>query len=834
MKNHEQTNEEATSHAACVDHTDHKLGGQYTDLEKKRDDVVLYLYGLLFLVAVIYSVFSQVVLPLSPVVCGCGLLVSAIGQSWRQHRSWRTSLRVVAASCAVLLGLAYGSQQRDTLLAARWTQAQDVVAIVRIDGISDDIERNWRQVVEVQAPAAYRGQRWLLNLPYGTSPTIAAQADQRYRAGQYWQMRLQVKPIRGVASAHAFDAEQWLLTRHVVARATLQQAQLRIDQPHLLDRLQRFRSVLRQQFRQLNTPEYGVLLGLLTGDRALIDPALKQSYQQVGISHLLAISGPHVLFLAAIGTWCLAKLLNRWPRVYLWQPRQRVLLPLWWGMVAGYALLAGFEIPAQRTLAMATLFVMTMYLQKHLNVMKSLLIIAVVMVILDPVMLWSAAFWLSYGAVAILLLWSLWHQPVASAAVGRWGQIKQQMALMSRLQGMLTLGLLPLVLAIFGQMSWLAWPVNLIAIPFLGVVVIGLNLLGLVAWTISTDLGLWIWQLAQGLLWGFHQWVSMLTQEFPQALMPWRMDGLQLTALAVMVGWWLLPRGVCPRWPSLLLLPLWLCSRPAPPLQIQVLDVGQGLSVLIQTPNHRLLFDTGTAGMTKQVVLPALHTIGRSQLDVVMISHADQDHAGGVAVVQQAVTVGRWQVGQPLPDVPSSQPCVAGQTWQWDGVVFEVLAPFAEGWSDVSDNEQSCVLRISTPPDQTGQVSRVLIMGDAGHLTERVLLLMCANLQAQLLVVGHHGSQTSSSAPFIHAVQPVRAVIAAGYANRFGHPHQNVMQTLQQAGVHIDSTIDSGSLTYVLGQGVLQPPIAQRQRWPWLNWTPSGRAAEQYGAPADE
>jgi competence protein ComEC len=230
------------------------------------------------------------------------------------------------------------------------------------------------------------------------------------------------------------------------------------------------------------------------------------------------------------------------------------------------------------------------------------------------------------------------------------------------------------------------------------------------------------------------------------------------------------------------------------------------------------LFDTGTAGMTQQVVLPAVQTIGQVQLDRVMISHADQDHAGGVAILQQATAVGRWQLGQPLPELPNSQPCVSGQTWLWDGVRFEVLAPFATGWSDLPDNEQSCVLRISTPPDANGQVSRVLIMGDAGHLTEQVLLLMCADLRADVLVVGHHGSKTSSSAHFIAAVQPVRAVIAAGYANRFGHPHRVVIDTLQQAGVQIDSTIDSGTLTYTLGQGVLAPPVEQRSRWPWLSW----------------
>lgn len=800
--------------------TDHKLAGQYTDLEKKRDDVVLYLCGVSFLVAVIYSVFSDVLLTNPPWWFASLLILILASRSLAEHGWMRVLSGVLAILAASALGVSMASQAREQQLAQRWTMSQDVVAVVRVVGLSDGVGTAWRQVVEVQTPLAYQGQRWLVSLPYGKTPQTNTPIDRRFRAGQYWQMRLQVKPIRGVASPHAFDVERWLLTRHIVAQATLQHAQWQSDHADLLDQVQRLRASLRQTFERLDSPEYGVLLGLLTGDRALIHPDQQHLYQQVGISHLLAISGPHVLLLAAIGVWGLTRILNQFPRLYLWQPRPKLLLPVWWGMVAAYALLAGFEIPAQRTLAMATVFVMTMYLQKHLNVMKSLLIIAVVMVCMDPLMLWSAAFWLSYGAVALLLCWSMWHQIAPTQQVSGRQHLIQQLRQLTQVQALMTVGLLPLILVIFGQLSWLSLPVNLIAIPLLGVLIVGLNLLGLLVWLIHVESAVWVWSVAQHILLLFHTGIAGLVDIFPHALMPWRLDVLAVGVLAVWVGWWLLPKGIVPRWSSVLLLPLLLCPRPQPPLTVQVLDVGQGLSVLISTPKHRMLFDTGTARMTKQVVLPALYTIGRPQLDLVMLSHADQDHAGGALLLLDQTRVARWQLGQPLAVFEKSTPtpCVSGQSWQWDGVQFEVLAPFATGWSDLADNDQSCVLKITTAPDAQGRVQRVLIMGDAGHVTEQTLLLMCADVRADVLLVGHHGSRTSSSISFIQAVQPQRAVISAGYANRFGHPHAEVLKNLQTIGVQIDSTIHSGTLTYQLGEGAALEPQRHRAQWSWLHW----------------
>lgn len=161
--------------------------------------------------------------------------------------------------------------------------------------------------------------------------------------------------------------------------------------------------------------------------------------------------------------------------------------------------------------------------------------------------------------------------------------------------------------------------------------------------------------------------------------------------------------------------------------------------------------------------------------------------------------------------------CEAGQKWQWDGVTFEILAPFAEGWSDLEDNDQSCVLKITTTTQQ-GTPQSVLIMADAGHLTEKVLMLMCADLKADLLIVGHHGSRTSTSAAFVAAVQPQRAVISAGYANRFHHPHPEVLQILADAGVQVDSTIADGTLTYHLEESIPLSVVRHRQQWPWLKW----------------
>jgi len=273
------------------------------------------------------------------------------------------------------------------------------------------------------------------------------------------------------------------------------------------------------------------------------------------------------------------------------------------------------------------------------------------------------------------------------------------------------------------------------------------------------------------------------------------------------VVWLLLPRGFPGRWLGLVLLaPLFTEVPPGPEsgaLRLTVLDVGQGLSVVIRTARHALLYDAGPvysadADSGSRIVVPYLRATGVRKLDGVIVSHADNDHAGGAASVLAAVPV-RWLASSLPPEHPlhaasgRSVPCYAGQHWEWDGVRFEMLHP---DWASYSiarmrANDRSCVLRITAP----GQ--RVLIAGDAEARSEREMLARLGDrMRAEMLVVPHHGSTTSSTAEFIAGVAPQNAIFTVGYRNRFGHPRPEVLQRYLDYGTRLLRTDHHGALTF--------------------------------------
>lgn len=695
-------------------------------------------------------------------------------------------------------------QQR---LAERLLTEQRVDVAVQVVGLSDAADQAWRQVVRPIVPQAGLPEQWLLGLPYSASPDTSA-APPNMRAGEIWQIQAKLKPIRGRASRGAFDLERWLiLERGIGAQAELLDAQ-KIDTKSalsIIERVDRLRLQLREHFQTFTPDSRGVLLGLLTGDRVLIPDQHRQLYQDAGIAHLLAISGPHVLLAAAVLTWAVGLLLNRLPWLYLRMERRRWLLPVFVLAVIGYALLAGWQLPAQRTVIMTMLVAGLAWWRLRWPTFKILSVAAAVLLIFDPLAVLSAAFWLSFGAVWVLL-W-LARRPSEQAdglplMQQMWLRIKQFVTL----QWLITLGLLPLVLAVFGQFSWLAVPVNLIAIPLLSVLVLGLNLLGLLLWPMLPPLADQVWQWDLWILQQFHQVLHLLLDGRPELVWQHRLSGVALAAALLLVLVWLLPRRVLPLGVSgFLLLPLFYSSpevgHEQTQLQVRVLDVGQGLSVLLQTPNHQVLFDTGTSNAAQRVVLPTLSAYGVKSLDRLLLSVPDQQQMGGMLPVLERLKV--QQVSGSFEDTQVKiQPCAAGQTWTWDGVLFEVLAPWPEVMQ-MDRRELSCVLRVTTAPNALGQRHRVLIMGGAGQLTEQMLRLLCADLQADLLILGR--GKAANSIDFVQVVQPRYAVWSAA---RVKPNEQQKIEQIKQLGIQVDQTGLEGTLSYQLGGDVIG-----RQAW---------------------
>lgn len=642
---------------------------------------------------------------------------------------------------------------------------------------------------------------WQLYWPSTAKLPLNVQPDQR------WQLTVRLKPPHGYANPGGFDAERWLhqeaisATGRVVSATFLAPAGLTVNG---------LRWQIREQFLARFPQQQdsaGTVLALLTGDRVAISNAAWARYARTGITHLVAISGVHITMVA----WAAANLWSvfwrRWPRALLWQPAQRIAGLVGWLAAAAYGTLAGLELPTQRTLLMLAIIIAMRWLPGEFSARQMLLTALALVLLHDPLAIHSASLWLSFTAVALLML--------ATPAYGQESGLRA----MLRAQWLATWGLMPLSLALFARISWVSLPINLIAIPWITFVVVPLAMLGLLAWPLHEGLSSQLWSAAvYAMVWldtGLA-WASA----WPWAASDFALPETTALWLGLALACFILPRVVPGR--CLLLLPLAVVFWPHPRLQsgqmrLTVLDVGQGLAVHVATAKHHLIYDTGPGTSLSEnagarIILPYLRWWRVSALDAVMLSHDDLDHTGGLGSLINALPVSQvwglwptiladWPVAKRVP----VQACAARQRWQWDGVQFDVLWPYPEHPMP-KDNDASCVLRIQAQ----GHV--VLITGDLEARGEVTLLELARaeQLRADLLILGHHGSKTSTTPRFLATVAPKEVIAAVGYRNRYRHPSPVVLARLQAAGIPGWRSDGTGALRYdFLMPGKLPLP----QRW---------------------
>ncbi|HZX70980.1 MAG TPA: DNA internalization-related competence protein ComEC/Rec2 [Rhodanobacter sp.] len=504
-----------------------------------------------------------------------------------------------------------------------------------------------------------------------------------------------------------------------------------------------------------------------------------------GVSHLIAISGFHVGVAAVFGVWLALLLYALCPRLGLWLPRPPAQAGAALLAAAVYSALAGFGLPTVRTLLMIAVVALARCSRRGSHGAHSLALALIAILLVDPLAVLAAGFWLSFVGVAFLILF------LQSRGRG-WRAFAHEL---SAGQLLMTVSLLPLTLWFFGQASLVGALSNLVAVPVVSFVIVPCALLGMVLLTVCPPLATPVLWLAAHIVHG-QWWLLERMAAWPGA--QWYLPTVQPVALLLAVLgalWMFLPRGVPLRWlGALLFLPLLLPPRSVPAegaFQVWVLDVGQGLSVLLRTRRHTLVYDTGARypsgfNLGDAVVLPAIHALGITRLDLLMISHGDNDHAGGAEVVAEAFPQARRIAGEPARmRVPMAQ-CVAGQSWQWDGVRFRVLSP-APGAGD-RDNDSSCVLLVE------GHGGRVLLPGDISSRMEPAVVAALDAGPPPVLLVPHHGSKTSSSAAFIAALQPPMALVSTGWRNRFGHPRPEVVARYADAGVPLFDTAVHGAL----------------------------------------
>lgn len=611
--------------------------------------------------------------------------------------------------------------------------------------------------------------------------------------GQVWRLRVRLRRPRGTVNPGGFDYHAWLIRQGISATGYVRDTEEnRIISYHSSVNSLRFQ--LREAIQSLPVDEGGkaLILALTLGDRSLISSQLWDRLALSGVVHLVVISGLHIGLVALLSYSLgalLAKLLGLFGRPFTVRYWGSVLSLI---VVIFYSAMAGFSLPTQRALIMVVVAIVVLLINRHVSRGLGFGAALAGVAMVDPLAIFGAGFWLSFGAVAGLL----WLVPKTIHRSHWQTLLKIQWLVFAVL-------LLPLMVC-FLPIAWLSPLVNLVAIPWVSFLVVPLCLLAAITFPMSTTLSGWFWRAAG---WQLELFITMIeavpSLDFLPRYSPWPLSGLIVYTLVLVVGLILLPRGIPGRYLcvplalSLLLIP----SGHSHPLVVTVLDVGQGLSVVVQTRHHTLVYDTGTSfdkgfSTGSAVVAPFLRRQGASVLDMLVVSHSDNDHAGGTAGLLGQFLPSQLYVGEVLDlsevheqDEISSEFCRSGKTWVWDEVIFSFLHPTKQGES--SNNNRSCVLQIQYA-DQS-----ILLPGDIEAVVERRLL---NNPQLAtpviLLVAPHHGSKTSSSNDFVKHLSPANVVFSAGYQHHFGHPASAVTERYQRQGSRLWNTAESGALTF--------------------------------------
>jgi len=734
----------------------------------------------------------------------------------------RLARTVLIAAFACGLGFylaAWQAEQRLAITLPDEWQSRDIEVI----GVVAELPRNGQQglrfgfdVEKILTPQASVPPHIYLSTYYEKPATPLA-----LHAGECWRLTLRLKQPHGSSNPHGSDFEVWALENNVRAVGYVNNKADNVRLAALADgfnyRIETWRETVRDKFNATlgSAPYAGVLSALTIGDQSSISQAQWQVFTRTGVNHLMSISGLHITMLASLGFALTYWLWRRSTRLTLFLPARKAAALIALLVAFGYALLSGFAVPAQRTVYMVAVVAAALWLNRNFSLGQILSIALLGVLIPDPWAVLSPGFWLSFGAVALILYVTA-------------NRLKPEHWLVEygKVQWAMTIGLIPMLLALFQQVSLVSPIANAFAIPLVSLVVVPLALLGAV---LPLDAPLWLAHSVMGWTMVLLEWLNSLPQAVwtQHAPPPWSIVAGMLGVL-----WILLPRGFPARWLGfLLLLPMFLNAPESPAqgsVRLIIFDVGQGLAVAAQTQHHALLYDTGPdfsdgADSGNRILIPSLRAMGISKLDGLILTHDDTDHTGGAASLMQAMPIG-W-LSSSLPDGhPLLQPaadkrrCTDGQSWQWDGVQFEILHPDSASYAaeKIRKNNRGCVLRISISN------RHILLAADIEKESEQQLLKEHTDkLPATLLVVPHHGSKTSSTDEFIAAVWPGYAVFTVGYLNHFGHPKQEVVQRYANSGsTLLRSDVDGAILVEMNAQGLQVERYRKTHRRYWTHVPP--------------
>lgn len=685
-----------------------------------------------------------------------------------------TRKRMVALGL-FLLGVSWACYQGQRAMDDRLPVAMDGRTfwvegrVVGLPGTVGDVVRFELDEIE----SRHLGLPSKLRLSWYGGPTLLA--------GERWRLAARLKRPRGLINPQSFDYEAWLLSRGIGATGTVKAGE-RLSGSTTADS---WRDRLRARLMDVSAfDRQGAIAALVVGDDSGLSRRDWQVLQDTGTVHLMVISGQHIGMLAGLlyGAIALLARLGFWPSRLPWLPWACGLAL---AGALGYGWLAGFGVPVRRACIMVAVVLLWRLRFRHLGVWQPLLLALNGVLLVDPLVTLQPGFWLSFAAVAVLAL-------VFAGRLGQWVWWKTLL----RAQWAATLGLLPLLLALGLPVSGSSPLANLIAVPWISLTV-PLALLGTVFLPLAG--------IGEALLWGVGGSLALLF-ELLTLIAGWQPSwlaiGLPSWAL-LLVGFGvlllLMPAGIPIRALGLvLLLPLAFPPRievPEGRAEVWVLDVGQGLSVLVRTREHALLYDAGPRqgdfDTGERVVFPSLRSLGTTRLDMLLLSHADNDHSGGAQAIQRLMPVAQTISGEPQrhgAELGAAR-CDSGARWQWNAVQFSLWQ-----WQAARDsNQSSCVLLV----EANGE--RILLTGDIDQAAERALVQGAQQVQAQWLLLPHHGSRTSSSELLLQAMAPTAALISRSFHNAFGHPHPSVSARLAAFDIPAYDTALHGAIRIDLG-----------------------------------
>lgn len=586
-----------------------------------------------------------------------------------------------------------------------------------------------------------------------------------WQPGETLSVVANLKPPHGTANPIGFDRERWLFRQQIAATGTIKSWETSdTNTVNPMHHINRWRLRVADHWKASidNSAVSALLVALSVGDKSQFDRDDFKRFQNTGTAHLVAISGLHIGMMAAMGYGLGWLLFALWPQERIARPQVQIICG--WLLAAAYALLAGLAVPTIRALLMLTVYLYFQLIKRKAYAWDVWSLSLFLVVLFDPLGVLDFGLFLSFGAVAVLIL-------VFQGQNSRHDENKLKWRQWIKAQWVLLLGLMPMQLLMLGRVTWVAPMVNFVAIPLMTVAIVPLLFIVM------------LWQLCVGTppalimtalvgLCEFFYWLLDAFESLPFLSMDVpALSGWQWVCLVALLFLMLLPRVLPQRiWALFLLFPVVLNTKESIPegyFTAQFFDVGQGLSVAIHTQNHHMLYDLGAAydsgfNWAEAVILPTLKSQGIKHLDKVLVSHQDNDHAGGLPYV-----LGSFPVTELYGTAEGQIPCIKGVQWHWDGVTFEVLSPY--NLTPYLKNNSSCVLKVYS--DQ----GSLLLTGDIESAVEFRLLSQSGDLQSDVMLIPHHGSKTSSTTDFIKAVSPQWAVNSSGKFNPFNHPAEAVI-----------------------------------------------------------